>query len=54
MVPEREMCILQDRERSTVRAVCGVQLSGRDRTKDMMLKLGFNEVGYGKQCSLVW
>ena len=30
-------------ERSMVRAMCGVQLNDRKRTKDLMLMLGLNE-----------
>ena len=37
------MGILQRTERSIVRAVCGVQLKDRKRSKDFMLMLGMNE-----------
>ena len=44
MVPEKsEMIILRRTERSTVRAMSGVQLKDRKRSKDLILMLGLNE-----------
>ena len=40
---ESEMKILRWAERSTVRAMCGVQLKDRKRSMDLMLMLGLNE-----------
>ena len=40
---ESEMGILRRTERSMVRAMCGVQLKDRKRSKDLMLMLGLNE-----------
>ena len=37
------MTILQRTERSTVRAMCRVQLKDRKRSKDLMLMLGLNK-----------
>ena len=41
MMLEREMKILLRTERSMVKAICGVQLKDRKRSKDLML--GLNE-----------
>ena len=40
---ESEMGILQRTEISTVTVMCGVQLKGRKRSKDLMLMLGLSE-----------
>ena len=40
---ESEMVILWRMERSTVRAMCGVQLMGRKRAKDLMLVMGLDK-----------
>ena len=41
---ESEMGILQRTKRSMVRAICGVQLQDRNRSRDFMLMLGLNEI----------
>ena len=43
MVPEREMKILLRAETSMVRAICGVQFKGKERSKDLMLMLDLNK-----------
>ena len=43
MVPERRMGIFCRTERSMVRSMCGVQLEGRKRTKDLILMVASNE-----------
>ena len=43
MVPERDMGILQQTEKSMVRAMCGVQLKYRKGSTDLLLMLGLNE-----------
>ena len=43
MVPEREVRILQIMEKSMLRAMYGIQLKDRQRSKDLTLMLGLNE-----------
>ena len=44
MVPEKsEMGILQRTERSTLRAMCGVQVKDGKRSTDMIFMLGLHE-----------
>ena len=42
-VNENEIGILQEAERSMVRAMCGVQLKDRKGSTDLMLMLGLNK-----------
>ena len=55
---ESEIGILRRTERSTVRAICGVQLKDRKKIYRLDVHAGFEchnrSVVYGKQCSLVW
>ena len=43
---ESEMGILRNRERSTVRAMCEIQVKDRKTSMDLMYMLGMNEITY--------
>ena len=51
---ESEMEILRRIERSTVRAMCGVKLKHRKRSKDLMFMLGSNETIDQLTCQTVF